>query len=49
MFYSHVIYLGTKIVPVPSRVRLLFYSHVIYLGTKIIIAIVLLLFGFTVT
>ena len=35
-FYSHVIYLGTKIGRAVVFDFGLFYSHVIYLGTKII-------------
>ena len=34
-FYSHVIYLGTKIIIAEISNNNLFYSHVIYLGTKI--------------
>ena len=34
-FYSHVIYLGTKIELAMLWMAVLFYSHVIYLGTKI--------------
>ena len=34
-FYSHVIYLGTKILFHYLFPVSLFYSHVIYLGTKI--------------
>ena len=37
MFYSHVIYLGTKIDVMNELTTTLFYSHVIYLGTKIFI------------
>ena len=35
LFYSHVIYLGTKIRQASGSTVLWFYSHVIYLGTKI--------------
>ena len=49
MFYSHVIYLGTKIKQYKNEAGTAFYSHVIYLGTKIKQEILRLASGFTVT
>ena len=49
LFYSHVIYLGTKIIFPVVDIGSPFYSHVIYLGTKIDDNRTVFKSGFTVT